>query len=237
MFSFFRRSRPKISPRDAAWRRLAVRLELSDEAARAPRLCELLDLPLDTEVGPVYGLELDLAKSSLFFDYRERRSGPTGQVDALVSGCTLSCHEPIAGMSLRASQKLHPVLESLGASSIGGVVVELDDADCNDDFNDRVSLFARDVAAARRLLTPATRKALLGVLYTRGLEPTLLLGERDLVATNRTSTAEPTDLVALEALAVNLLTLYTTLSRPDTSPETVDEPVDDPSADPSKELE
>lgn len=237
MFSFFRRSRPTISPRDAAWRRLAVRLELRDEAVQVPRLCELLDLPLGTEVGPVYGLELDPTQSSLFFDYREQRSGPTGQVDALVSGCTLSCHEPIAGMSLRASQKLHPVLESLGASAIGGVVVELGNAD----FNDRVSLFARDDAAARQLLTPAAQKALLGVLYTRGLEPTLLLGERDLVATNRTSAAEPTDLVALEALAVNLLTLYTTLRRPDPSADpsskAADETPDDPSTEPSTEPE
>ncbi len=204
MFSFFKRSQAKVSPRDAAWRRLAVRLELRDESAQAARLRDLLDLEPETEVGPVYGLELSSHQTSLFFDYRDARSGPTGQVSTLVSGCTLSARDPITSISLRASQKLHPVLESLGASSIGGAVVALDDAE----FDRKVSLFARDASAARHLLSSAVKKALLSVLYTKTLEPTLLVGERDLVATNRSRDDDPTDLIALEALAINLLTLY-----------------------------
>jgi hypothetical protein len=193
----FRRRR--VDMRFDNWVALARRLELNDAGGNEMLLLELLNPPGGSRLAPIYTCQLDTARLYLA-DCREDVRSPT-----LTSAVLISTTEPIAPAGLRASRKLNPVLESLGASASGGqrVLVPQDAV-----FNQRVSVLARDAASALAVLTPPLRRRLLAALYGHQVAPTFLLSEHQLIFTVRAPAAQPAELAQLEALAIDLLGIY-----------------------------
>jgi len=193
---FFRRR--QIDARFDSWVALARRLELDDAGGQEALLLELLNPPGGSRLAPIYTCQLDTARLYLA-DCREDGRSPAQ------SAVLISTTEPIAPAGLRASRKLNPVLESLGASASGGqrVVVPQDAV-----FNQRVSVLARDATSALAVLTPPLRRKLLAALYGHQVAPTFLLSEQHLVLTVKAPADQPTELAQLEALAVDLLGIY-----------------------------
>lgn len=194
---FFRRR--QVDARYHGWVALACRLELDEAGGHEALLLELLNPPGGSRLAPIYTAQLDTARLYLA-DCREN-----GRMPVLTSAVLISTTEPIAPAGLRASRKLNPVLESLGASASGGqrVVVPQDLV-----FNQRVSVLARDAAAALAVLTPPLRRRLLAALYHHQVAPTFLLSEQHLVLTVKAPADQPPELARIEALAVELLGIY-----------------------------
>lgn len=193
----FRRRR--LDTRFDSWVALARRLELDNAGGKEALLLELLNPPAGSRLVPIYTCQLDTARLYLA-DCRE-----DGRSPALTSAVLISTTEPIAPAGLKASRKLNPVLESLGASASGGqpVLVPQDAV-----FNQRVSVLARDAASALKVLTPSLRRRLLAALYGHQVAPTFLLSEHQLIFTVRAPAAQPAELARLEALAIDLLGIY-----------------------------
>ncbi|MBS3968414.1 MAG: hypothetical protein KGZ60_14240 [Truepera sp.] len=191
--------RRQVDARYDGWVALARRLELDDAGGHEALLLELLNPPGGSRLAPIYTVQLDTAQLYLT-DCRE-----DGRSPALTSAVLISTTEPIAPAGLRASRKLNPVLESLGASASGGqrVVVPQDAV-----FNQRVSVLARNAVSALAVLTPPLRRKLLAALYDHQAAPTFLLSEQHLVLTVKAPADQPTELAQLEALAVDLLGIY-----------------------------
>jgi len=193
--------RRQVDVRYDGWLALARRLEL-DEARGNEALLELLNPPAGARLAPIYTSQLATAQLYLA-DCRE-----DGRSATLTSVVLLSATERLAPVGLKASRKLNPVLESLGASASGGqLVVVPQDAT----FNQRVSVLARDAAAALAVLTPALRRRLSAALYDRQVTPTFLLSEHHLIFTVKAQADQPTELPQLEALAIDLLGIYAAL--------------------------
>lgn len=198
---FFRRR--ASSSRAKAWLELAEKLELTDAADREPLLRELLNV--GESVQPIYSLTFNQQDSVLLFDYHDV---PAGSVAQTVSAALITVPYALADVSLRASKKLDKVLESLGASATGGQLVQV----ANDqNFNDQVTVYARDAVSATRLLRAPLRRCLLRALCDRDTKPTFLLGERHLLLSNRAPQDKPTPMNVVEAMLIDILSLYAAL--------------------------
>lgn len=195
------RRRP-ADARYGGWLALARRLELDDAGGDEASLLELLNPPGGSRLAPIYTSRLDTAQLYLT-DCRE-----DGRLATLTSVVLLSATAPLAPAGLRASRKLNPVQESLGASASGGqrVLVPQDAV-----FNQRVSVLARDAASALAMLTPPLRRRLLAALYGHQVAPTFLLSEHQLIFTVKAPAGQPAELAQLEALAIDLLGIYAAL--------------------------
>jgi len=194
--------RRQADARYDGWLALARRLELDDAQGSEPLLLELLNPPAGARLAPIYTSQLAAARLYLT-DCHEG-----GRLATLTSVVLLSVKEQLAPAGLRASRKLNPVLESLGASASGGqrVMVPTDAA-----FNQRVSVLARDAASALTLLRAPLRRRLSAALYERQVAPTFLLSEHQLIFTVKTPAHQPAELAQLEALAIDLLGIYAAL--------------------------
>lgn len=189
--------RPKADARSRDWQALAQRLDLEDASGSEALLRELLDPPAGVRLAPMYACTID---PELTLYLTECREG--GRVPTLTSVILLSAGAPIASVGLRASRRRDPVLESLGASASGGQPVRVPGDAA---FNERVSVLARDPAAALVILTPPLRRRLQAALYNHQVAPTFLLSERQLALTVRRPAADPADPAQLEGLTVALL--------------------------------
>ena len=203
----FRRFRPRPKPdRAARWKDFAARLGLRRVAGAEAMLRDLLDLEEGARLEPVYQLERSAGAELYLFDHAEVRTGPAGTVERLVTVALLAADHPLSPVSLRATRKLHRVLESLGASRVGGVPVELPDAP---GFAERVTLYARSAEEAATLITPAVREVLERALCAREAAPVLTVSERHLVLRCRGEV--PVSFEELEYLTADLLSLYAAL--------------------------
>ena len=202
-----------LPARHAAWAELAEQLDLTGAPGSGALLCGLLNLEARTEIHPLYAAEMTFAAEKqarlYMFDYIVSSAANRGRGARLVSGCVLNFKEAFANVSLKASRKAHQVLESLQASASGSYVVTFPNDEA---FASSVSVYARDVGAARQLLSPRARGALTRALHERGLTPTFLLGEKQLVLTHSAEADDPTPLATLEQLSVDLLSFYGALS-------------------------
>ena len=200
---FFRRPAPKKTRADA-WRALAKKLELLDASDAERMLRTLLNLDKRVRFGPIYFLSLGEGERLLLFDYEE----PVGGAPYTTSACLITTRTPFAAASLKASRKPHAVLESLGASAAGGAPIQVPSDRA---FNEAVTVYARDEAGTRRLLTPEVRALLRRTLLTREAAPTLRVGERHLLLSARARRETPVKLDTLEAFSSDLLSLYAAL--------------------------
>ena len=201
------------SSRAEAWQQLAARLELEGAVERAPKLRQFLNLVPSTLFGPVYRTYIETGedhKVGLYlFEYTPHRQNPAAEAEGLVSVCMLAVYHDISPIPLKALRKRHRVLESIDASATGSAVVPIEET-----FDKEVTVFARDEATARRLLSPGVRTLLKRALCEREVAPTFLLGERQLFFTHTAPATQPTPLGVLESLATDLLSLYALLSAP-----------------------
>lgn len=203
----FRRFRPRPKPdRAARWKDFAARLDLRRAAGAEAMLRDLLDLSEEARLEPVYRLEKSAGAELYLFDHTEARTGPAGSVERLVTVALLAADHTLSPVSLRATRKLNRVLESLGASRVGGVPVELPHAP---GFGERVTLYARSASEAAALITPAVREVLERALCAREAVPILTVAERHLVL--RCRGEQPVSFEELEHLTTDLLSLYAAL--------------------------
>lgn len=203
---------PEDSRQDA-WRALEQRLELEDARERAGKLRGFLNLSPEVQLAPLYRSRLGIvpdgrAATLYLFDYQTTRSGPAGEVAQLTSAALLNVPHPVSSVALKALRRQHKVLERLTASASGSDIVPFDDAD----FSAQVTVYARDAEAARKLLGPAARDVLKRAFFERGISPTLLIGEQQLLFSVSAPLEEPTPLGVLELLITDLLSLYALFS-------------------------
>jgi hypothetical protein len=196
------RSRRRTPSRREQWRDFARRLELEDAHAHEARLREWLDLG-DRPLAPLYGLRRPRQPTLFVFDHERARSGPTGTVTTLATGILLRAAAPLAVASLRAQARRNPVLESIEAGRTGSRRLSFTELP---DFDEDVSVFARDEAAARTWLTKPVQLVLQRMLVRRGVSPVLVVGSRHMLVL--IEGPEPTPFESVEALATDLFTLY-----------------------------
>lgn len=204
---FFRKSTPKTqTPREKEWLEFAKSLDLQEAEGSLGMMRMLLNEPV-ASMSALYKREVvaaDESKLRMFFlDYQQTN---TKHVPQLVSVCLLAIAQKTF-ISLKASRKPHKVMEKLGASASGGIVVPFEDSA----FSEAVTVYARDIEAAQKTLHSKAREILHRALYDRGIAPTFLLGEKVLLFSNSVSLEHPTPLSSLEGLAADLLSLYAAL--------------------------
>jgi hypothetical protein len=202
----------KSPPRTADWQAFARRLELQAASGSLGMLRMLLNEPV-AAISAVYRSEVETmngTKVGLFFlDYEQVQVRPMGHVEQLVSVCMVVTPQRLSDISLKANRKAHKVLEAIGASAAGGSVMKFDDPE----FDNAVTVYARDVLEARRLLHGKAREMLKRALWERDIAPTFLLGEKVLLFSHTASASKPTRLEGLELLATDLLSLYAAIAR------------------------
>lgn len=203
--------------REAEWAALASRLGLEEAGERAGKLRRFLDLAPEVALEPVFRSRLEVVPQALaatlpsgraaglyLFDYALRRAGPAGEVAQLCSVALLSVPHRLSSIAVKALPKQHHVLERLTASATGSAIVPFEGGG----FTERVTVYARDEAGARALLGPAVRQVLVRAFAERGVAPSLLIGERQLLFSATAGAEAPTPLAALEHLVTDLLSLY-----------------------------
>jgi hypothetical protein len=206
---FFRKSAPLTkTPRQEAWLEFAKTLDLEASQGSIGLIRMLLNEPV-ASINALYKTEvlaLDQSKLRLFF--LDHQAINVKHLSQLVSVCMLVVPQQ-SFISLKASRKPHKVMEKLGASASGGVVVPFEDAT----FSEAVTVYARDIEEAQRTLHLKARDILHRALYERGIAPTFLLGEKVLLFSHISSQDSPTPLESLERLAADLLSLYSVLGK------------------------
>jgi hypothetical protein len=205
---FFRKSKTVVktnavkTPREQAWLEFAKTLDLKEAQGSVGMMRMLLNEPI-ASISALYKTEVlavDHSKLQMFFlDYQQANK----HVSQLVSVCLLSVPQK-SFISLKATRKPHKVMEKLGASASGGVVVPFEDVV----FSEAVTIYARDIEATQNILQPKARDILHRALYERGIAPTFLMGEKVLLFSHAAAIETATPLDSLEGLAADLLSLY-----------------------------
>ncbi len=178
------------------------------------------------ELDPVYSLQRADQPQLVAFDQRLERRGPTGSVAKLRTLVAVRSQVDRVNLSLRVSSRRNKALESIQASRSGAQRLEIPE---HPDFDEHVSVYAREPQEARRFLTPAVRVVLARMLTTaddateaaqpRGgpggllapsVAPSVVVGTRNLLLT-----LEPRESLPFEPLAhllIDMLSLYAALS-------------------------
>ena len=200
---FFRPRRLKDERREA-WLAFAGRLEPEDASDVAERLRRWLDLE-SVALEPLYALRKPGLPLLYLFEYLKARRGPAGEVSQRVSACLLRSETSFAPLPLRAQAKRNKVMESIEASRSGSQLVSVEP-----DFDNAVTVFARDVEGAASVLRPPLRQVLMRALTERSEGVSLVLGERHALVS--VEVEEEVPLVTLELLMSDLLSLYALLT-------------------------
>jgi hypothetical protein len=198
------RWRRRRDPLASAWQELTSRLGLERAEGGESMITELLDLPDDAAVSPVHRVEQAGSAQVYVFWYR-REAGSRAQPPSFSTACLLTSEKSISPVSWRASRKVHEVIASLQASATGGEVIAVPGAE---EFNQRVTVVARDGLAVERLLNTATRRVLERTVSRTDPAPTLTVGERRLLLS--ISAPQPA-FDAVEFLLTDVLSLYAAL--------------------------
>ena len=199
-FRFWRRR----NPTEKRWLELAKRLGLERVDNGEELLQDLLDLPAGARLGPV--LELNsagTARAYLFYylqptDERSRRL-------PCITGCLLVSQDRISPVSWRAIRKVHNVISSLQASATGGQVTLVPGAD---EFNEKVTVVAREEREVVELLRPPVRTVLERAIQRVEPPPTLTVAERRVLLTAAGNEVAHGD---AEFLLSDVLSLYAAL--------------------------
>jgi hypothetical protein len=203
---------PKSPARAADWQKFAAALELQAASGSLGMIRMLLNEPV-AAISAIYRNEVEAmngTKVSMFFlDYEQVQVRPMGHVEQLVSVCMLVTPQRFTNISLKATRKAHKILEAIGASAAGGAVVQFDESE----FDKAVTVYARELEEAKRLLHASARDILKRALWERDIAPTFLLGERVLLFSHTALVSKPTKLEGLERLAADLLSLYAVLDK------------------------
>ncbi len=209
LFRLFNRTTPE-KVRRAQYKRFALLHELAEAGGQKERIREILNLDSLDLISFIYDKRIELAGTELevvFLDYY-RPSQQRNIEDKVCSICLLSSINHMDYMSLKISRKKPRVLESLGASAIGGEVVSFDEPE----FDSKVTVYARNFDEAS-VLKKEIRALILNSLYQRNLDPELRIGANFMLFEACGKKDSPTDLVALEKLMADLMSLYVHFSN------------------------
>ncbi|MGL4609768.1 MAG: hypothetical protein ACRCYY_08805 [Trueperaceae bacterium] len=200
------------SIRASQWQRFAEELELYPSEGSLGMVRQLINEPV-AAIAPIYRREVETLKGTkvelFFFDYEQTHIRPMGYVEQLISVSMLVVPQRLSALSLKANRKAHKILEAISASATGGLVVNFADAD----FNEAVTVYARDDAEAKRFFHKGARTILQRALWERKISPTFLLGETVLLFSHTAVATKPTQLEELAGLATDLLSLYAVLHK------------------------
>ena len=197
-------SRRREEPPSQGWQELAARLDLVPAPEQRELLLDLLDLPPDFALEPIYKVaEAGAATVSVF---AHESPVPTPAVRSTVStSCLLVSPEALSPVSWRASRRVHDVLSSLQASRSGGQIVAVpEDAS----FTEQVTVVAREAEHVAGLLTPVVRSVLARSLTREGLQAEVTVGEGRLLLSH--SGAEVA-FAAVPAMLTDILSLFAAL--------------------------
>lgn len=215
-------SRRTSDQRLEAWSAFAAEYELTPVDEMRERMREHFALGPGA-IAPVYSLQRTGQPQLVLFDQRRDRSGPAGSVTSLRTGVVVRSGHDHVPVSLRASARRHKVLEEIEARRSGGARLALDDAA----FDARVSVYARDDALARSVLTPPVRSVLARLLAAAddvepeatgdtgpiadrpapvGVAPQVVIGARNLMLL--VEPRAPLAFAPLALLMTDMLTLY-----------------------------
>jgi len=208
MFGIFRKTKPE-KKRRAQYKRFTIDREYVDAKYRKETIAEILNLNGPELITNIIEKVIQLDNNSVglesyFLDYIKKQKGIA---DKLCSVCLISSASKMEFTSLKIMRKLPQVLESLGASSAGGIVAKFDD----DEFDKKVTVYARNEQEAE-ILNSKSREIILKALFQRDLSPMLRIGEHFMLFEAESSFEEPTDLIQLEKLMTDLLSLYACFS-------------------------
>ena len=181
-----------------AWEALAARLDFKRAPLNESFLRTVLSLDITVTLDALYSKDLEPDLQLHLCSYR----APRQQFVCLLQ------FKAVTGIALKASRKLHRVLESLGASASGAAVLALEH---DPDFSERITVYARDQERARQLLKAPLRAVLLRALYDRTVSPTFLLGEQHALFSYSQDLGESIQekqLEPLEGLLLDLLSIY-----------------------------
>jgi len=212
-------SRRSSGGRAAQWRAFAGSLELVETLEMAEKLRHNLDLG-DGVIAPIYSLTRSGQPQLVLFEQARDRSGPTGSVSSLRSCVLLRANGDNDFVSLRASARRSQVLEAIEAGRTGSTRVAVP---ADPTFDARVSVYARDEAAASALLSAGVREVLLRLLNPdqpeqraaddipdtvtqAALPPSLVIGNKNLLLTVEGSSA--VDFERYTSLTADMLALY-----------------------------
>lgn len=214
---FRRQARRAVGRRDE-WDRFAAELELVAGDDLAGRLPDQLGLG-PGEIGPVYALVRPGQPRLVVFDQARERVGPTGKVTGVRSCVLVRAEADVEFVSLRVTERLGRAMEKIEAGRTGSVRME---GTGDPAFDERLGVYARDEAGARRLLSRPVREALLRLLCdgpapsddgdrpVRGrVAPVVVIGGRNVLLTLEEPGPVPFD--RLGAATVNSLGLYAAL--------------------------
>lgn len=215
-------ARPEQESREAAWAGFAAEFELDPMPQLAEALRDQFALG-DGEIHPVYALQRTDQPKLSAFDQRCERRGPTGSVAKLRTFIAVRSQVDRVNLSLRVSSRRSKALEAIEASRSGAQRLELTD---HPDFDEHVSVYAREPREARQLLTPAVRVVLERLLLTAdaateaaqpragllapSVAPSVVIGTRNLLLT--VEPREPLPFEPLTDLLIDMFSLYAALA-------------------------
>ncbi|HEX7005306.1 MAG TPA: hypothetical protein VF168_14070 [Trueperaceae bacterium] len=200
-FRFWRRRKPL----EKRWLELAKGLGLGRADDGEILLQELLDLPAGAKLGPVLeSAGAPTVRAYLF--YYIRPTNERSRQLPCVTGCLLVSQEKFSPVSWRAVRKVHNVISSLQASATGGqIVLAPDDAE----FNETVTVVAREEQAVVGLLGPAVRRVLERIVGRVEAPPLLTVAEERILLT---APGQEVELDAAEFILSDVLSLYAALT-------------------------
>ena len=196
--------------RAAQWCALGERLELDPSPGSHALLRGLLNLEPQAVLEPIYRAELSFENERRARLYLLDYTNVSERAEQLASVALLNFEKPFTDVHLKASQKLHKVLESLQASASLSTPLNFPE---DPNFSARITVLVRDAQGAKALLMQRPRHILDKALNKRDCAPTFLLGEKQLVLTNLAPVSEPTPLELLEMLALDLISFYSALPK------------------------
>lgn len=213
----------RIGPRPKEWERFAREFEFEPASQLAEPLREQFALG-DEELEPVYALRRSGQPLVIAFDQLRERSGPAGSVATLRTFVAVRGEAGQASPSMRAAPRRTRALEALEASRSGAKRLSMEH---DPEFDESVSVFARDLPVARGVLTPQVRQVLrrlllaadaatqavsstaVGGMGPSAVAPSVVMGQRSLLLCLEPRQALP--LADLGDMVVELLSLHVAL--------------------------
>src|SRR5690606_34038582 len=174
-------------------------------------------------IAPIYSLTRSGQPQLVLFEQTRDRHGPAGSVSNVRSCVLLRANGDDDYVSLRATARRNKVLESLEAGRTGSSRVEVAD---DPYFDQRVSVYARDIQSASALLKDSVKTVLVRLLNPVAateqegeeiaatvapatIQPSLVIGNKNLLLI--VEGQEAIDFDRFTALTADVLALYAAL--------------------------
>ncbi len=218
---FFGSGDRAADPRLVEWEQFAEEFEFVEAGELAAPLEEQFSLG-EGQLLPIYALRRTGQPLLVAFDQRRERSGPTGSVVSLRTFVAVRGSSSQSAPPMRAGARRGRALERLEAGRSGATRLELPSDPA---FDESISVYTREPAGARAVLTAPVRETLRRLLLTadsaaqrvNGVDgsfattvaPSLVVGQRNLLLCLEPRGVLPVS--DLGALLADMLSLHVAL--------------------------